>query len=82
MKPIEERVKNIVENNAFLNIKEKSEIICLIKCYESADSLVQKYWKENQKMKDIIKQIINTIEGEPELYYLVEILESSIKEEN
>ena len=52
MKPIEERVKNIVETSALLNIKEKSEIICLIECYKSADKLAQELYKENEKLKD------------------------------
>lgn len=79
MKPIEERVKNIVENNELLNIKEKSEIICLIECYKGADKLAQESVKENEKLKAAINTAIELIEYEPDLYYLVEVLKAGIK---
>ena len=57
-KPIEEKVKLIVENNEYLTLKEKSDIICLIECYKGADKTAQKLAKENESLKDrIIKSI-------------------------
>lgn len=54
-KPIEEKVKAIVETNEYLTLKEKSEIICLIECYKGADELAQKLTKENESLKDELK---------------------------
>lgn len=78
MKPIEERIKTIVENNELLNIKEKAEIITLIECYKGADKLAQQYCKENKKLKAAINKVIGLIEYEPELYYLVEELKVEV----
>lgn len=80
-KPIEERIKVIVEENETLNIREKSEIICLIECYKGADKLAQDSVKENEKLKAAIKTAIELIEYEPDLYYLVEVLKTGVKDE-
>lgn len=80
-KPIELKVKDIVENSELLNIREKSDIICLIECYKGADTLAQKLAKENEKMKVAIKTAIELIESEPDLYYLVKVLKEGMKYE-
>lgn len=80
MKPIEERVKNIVENSELLRITEKSEIICLIECYKGADQLAQQTAKENEKLKTAINTAIDIIKDEPDLFYLFQILKTGINE--
>lgn len=68
-KPIEEKVKLIVENNEYLTLKEKSDIICLIECYKGADQTAQKLAKENQDLKNQLSFYELEMEMETGDYY-------------
>lgn len=52
MKPIEERVKKIVDESPLLRLQEKADIICLIECYKGADKLAQELYKQNETLKE------------------------------
>ena len=80
MKPIEEKVKTIVEKNEYLTMLEKSEIICLCECYKTADQLAQQLMEQDKKLKAAINKVIELIEYEPDLYYLIEELKGATKE--
>lgn len=81
MKPIEERVKSIVEENCYIKLRDKSEIICLIESYKIADQTAKYLIRENEKLKAAIHTAIELIESEPDLYYLVEVLKVGVKDE-
>lgn len=61
-KLIEDRVKDIVETNEFLSLKEKSEIICLIECYKGADLITKQIMNERYQLQNKIDKAIEYIE--------------------
>ena len=60
-KSIEDRVKDIVETNELLSLKEKSEIICLIECYKGSDLITKQIMNERYQLQNKIDQAIKYI---------------------
>lgn len=62
MQLIEDKVKNIIDKNEYLSVKEKADIICLIECYKSADKMAQEFYRENEKLRNAIEFVVKTLE--------------------
>ena len=87
IKPVEERVKTLIEQNDTLSIREKSEIICLIECYKGADTLLQRYFKNInesmsrlEKLRTFIRNESDYITGSTEIIAELTLAINKLKE--